>query len=430
MAVEIRMPQMGESITEGTVVRWFVQPGDRIERDAPLLEISTDKVDTEVPCPEAGWVAAVLVEEGDTVPVDTPVCVLAASAEEAAKQRAGAGTGARTRMEPSPTTGATKTAAAAAAAAAGSGTGSDVTAANRSAGRLSPAVRRLVREHDIDVSLVHGSGDGGRVTRDDILAFIERRGDTTKRSGPPPTAPDAAPSELFDRIEPMSNMRRKIAEHMVASRRTSAHVSTVHETDFTEVRTLRDRLRPVWQRRGVKLTYLPFLAQAVARGLVENPTINATIVDEEIHYRGDVNLGFAVAIPDGLIVPVLHKVDRLSLEQLASGVNDLAERARARTLKPDDVQGGTFTITNPGVFGTLIATPIINQPQAAILCLGAVKKRVVVLDEKNDSIAVRSMAYLSLTFDHRLIDGATADRFLRGVCETIETADFRVDVEP
>jgi 2-oxoglutarate dehydrogenase E2 component (dihydrolipoamide succinyltransferase) len=422
MAVEIKMPQMGESITEGTVVRWFVQPGDHIERDAPLFEISTDKVDTEIPCPQAGWLAQILVHEGDTVPVDTPVCVLAASEEEAAAERAAARTGAG--------------AAAAASARAGTGTGATTgtslgatsrTGAGAGTGsslRLSPAVRRLVREHGIDISLISGSGDGNRVTRNDVLAFIERHGGTASTASSPPRA---APVSLSDRVEPMSTMRRKIAEHMIDSRRTSAHVSTVHEADFTEVRALRDQLRPDWQRRGVKLTYLPFLARAVARGLVENPLMNATLVDDEIHYKGDVNLSFAVAIEGGLIVPVLRNVDRLSLEAVAIGINDLATRARSKALKPDDVQGGTFTVTNPGVFGTLIGTPIINQPQAAILCFGAVQKRVMVLDEKNDTIAIRSMAYLSLTFDHRLIDGATADQFLQSVRNTIETADFEVD---
>ena len=419
MAVEVKMPQMGESITEGTVVRWLVAKGDRIERDAPLLEISTDKVDSEVPSPQAGWVTQILVQDGETVPVDTPVCILTV-------EEPGAETGdsdSSTSTEPAVKPVAKKESPAPADE-------KKAPAKRDRAERLSPAVRRLVREHGVDVSQIRGTGEGGRVSRNDVLAYVERLGGAsagTSSAASSKKAPVERPTlaSLEDRVESMSVMRRKIAEHMIESRRTSAHVSTIHEADFTEVRKLRDRLRPDFQKRGVKLTYLPFLAQAIARGLAATPELNASIVDDEIHYHGDVNLGVAVSIEDGLIVPVLRRAQDLSIFEIADGIRDLAERARSKKLQPDEVQGGTFTLTNPGVFGTLIGTPIIAQPQVGILCFGAVQKRVVVLEE-SDAIAIRSMSYLSLTFDHRLIDGAAADRFLQTACHTIESADFTI----
>ena len=408
MPVEIKMPQMGESITEGTVIKWFVGPGDSIKRDEPLLEISTDKVDTEIPSPASGYVAELLVQEGETVPVDTLVCILSEEKPEpgsaASASAAGAGD------EPSQADAGNKKETAGAG-----GTSDDKS-------WLSPAVRRLVRDNGVDPSNVQGTGEGGRLTRKDVMRHIENR----KGTSTPSTEEAGGEQAGGDRIEPMSVMRRKIAEHMVHSKSTSPHVSTVHEVDFTDVDEFRKKHKAEWQERGVKLTYLPFLTQAVARALKAYPDLNASLVDDKIHYKGDVNIGLAVALDNGLVVPVLHHADKLSIAEIAAGVSDLADRARNKTLKPEEIQGGTFTITNPGGFGTLIGTPIINQPQSGILCFGAVQKRVVVVPG-TDSIGVRNMSYLTLTFDHRLIDGAVADQFMENIRKTIETVDCTLD---
>ena len=403
MPVEIKMPQMGESITEGTVIKWFVAPGDRIERDAPLLEISTDKVDTEIPSPASGYIAEVLVEEGETVPVDTLVCILSEEKPDPAvlKRSAEAAADARDKA------------------------GSSAEAENDDKAWLSPAVRKLVRDHGLNASEIQGTGEGGRLSRKDVLNYIESRKGAPQAAGADPGNKPVSPPK-GDRIEPMSLMRSKIAEHMVHSKSTSPHVSTVHEVDFTDVDEFRKKHRAEWQERGVKLTYLPFLTQAVARALKAYPDLNASLVDDKIHYKGDVNIGLAVALDNGLVVPVLHQADKLSIAEIAAGVSDLADRARSKTLKPGEVQGGTFTITNPGGWGTLIGTPIINQPQSGILCFGAVQKRVVVVPG-TDSIGVRNMSYLTLTFDHRLIDGAVADQFMENIRKTIETVDCTLD---
>lgn len=403
MPVEIKMPQMGESITEGTVIKWFVAPGDRIERDAPLLEISTDKVDTEIPSPASGYIAEVLVEEGETVPVDTLVCILSEEKPDPAvlKRSAEAAADARDKA------------------------GSSAEAENDDKAWLSPAVRKLVRDHGLNASEIQGTGEGGRLSRKDVLNYIESRKGAPPAAGADPGNKPVSPPR-GDRIEPMSLMRRKIAEHMVHSKSTSPHVSTVHEVDFTDVDEFRKKHRAEWQERGVKLTYLPFLTQAVARALKTHPDLNASLVDDKIHYKAEVNIGLAVALDNGLVVPVLHQADKLSIAEIAAGVSDLADRARSKTLKPGEVQGGTFTITNPGGWGTLIGTPIINQPQSGILCFGAVQKRVVVVPG-TDSIGVRNMSYLTLTFDHRLIDGAVADQFMENIRKTIETVDCTLD---
>ena len=400
MPVEIKMPQMGESITEGTVIKWFVAPGDRIERDAPLLEISTDKVDTEIPSPASGYIAEVLVEEGETVPVDTLVCILSEEKPDPAvlKRSAEAAADARDKA------------------------GSSAEAENDDKAWLSPAVRKLVRDHGLNASEIQGTGEGGRLSRKDVLNYIESRKGAPPAAGADPGNKPVSPPK-GDRIEPMSLMRRKIAEHMGHSKSTSPHVSTVHEVDFTDVDEFRKKHRAEWQERGVKLTYLPFLTQAVARALKTHPDLNASLVDDKIHYKAEVNIGLAVALDNGLVVPVLHQADKLSIAEIAAGVSDLARR---KTLKPGEVQGGTFTITNPGGWGTLIGTPIINQPQSGILCFGAVQKRVVVVPG-TDSIGVRNMSYLTLTFDHRLIDGAVADQFMENIRKTIETVDCTLD---
>ena len=403
MPVEIKMPQMGESITEGTVIKWFVAPGDRIERDAPLLEISTDKVDTEIPSPASGYIAEVLVEEGETVPVDTLVCILSEEKPDPAvlKRSAEAAADARDKA------------------------GSSAEAENDDKAWLSPAVRKLVRDHGLNASEIQGTGEGGRLSRKDVLNYIESRKGAPPAAGADPGNEPVSPPKGA-RSAPMSLMRRKIAEHMVHSKSTSPHVSTVHEVDFTDVDEFRKKHRAEWQERGVKLTYLPFLTQAVARALKTHPDLNASLVDDKIHYKAEVNIGLAVALDNGLVVPVLHQADKLSIAEIAAGVSDMADRARSKTLKPGEVQGGTFTITNPGGWGTLIGTPIINQPQSGILCFGAVQKRVVVVPG-TDSIGVRNMSYLTLTFDHRLIDGAVADQFMENIRKTIETVDCTLD---
>lgn len=410
MPVEIKMPQMGESITEGTVIKWFVAPGERIERDEPLLEISTDKVDTEIPSPASGYLAEVLVQEGETVPIDTLVCILSEEKPDPSELKITASAAAGGQVD-------------AAVEAGAAATGSALEGGDSI--WLSPAVRKLVRENGLDTAEIQGTGKGGRLSRKDVLNYIESR-----KGSPSATGEDGAEASVSppggDRIEPMSAMRRKIAEHMVHSKTTSPHVSTVHEVDFTNVDEFRKKHRAEWQERGVKLTYLPFLTQAVARALKTYPDLNASLIDDKIHYRGAVNIGLAVALDNGLVVPVLHHADKLSVAEIAVGVGDLADRARNKTLKPDEVQGGTFTITNPGGFGTLIGTPIINQPQSGILCFGAVQKRVVVLPG-TDSIGVRKMSYLTLTFDHRLIDGAVADQFMENIRKTIETVDCTLD---
>ena len=408
MPVEIKMPQMGESITEGTVIKWFVGPGDSIKRDEPLLEISTDKVDTEIPSPASGYVAELLVQEGETVPVDTLVCVLSEEKPAPGSASSAPAAGGGDESSQANAGGAKKTAA--------------VGGKSGDKSWLSPAVRRLVRDNGVDPSDVQGTGEGGRLTRKDVMRYIEKR----KGTSTPSTEEAGHEQAGGDRIEPMSVMRRKIAEHMVHSKSTSPHVSTVHEVDFTDVDEFRKKHKAEWQERGVKLTYLPFLTQAVARALKAYPDLNASLVDGKIHYKGDVNIGLAVALDNGLVVPVLHHADKLSISEIAAGVSDLADRARNKTLKPEEVQGGTFTITNPGGFGTLIGTPIINQPQSGILCFGAVQKRVVVVPG-TDSIGVRNMSYLTLTFDHRLIDGAVADQFMESIRRTIETVDCTLD---
>ena len=365
-------------------------------------------MDTEIPSPASGYVAELLVQEGETVPVDTLVCILSEEKPDPGSAASAPAAGAGDELFQ-----------------ADAGTEKETAGAGGTRGDkswLSPAVRRLVRDNGVDPSAVQGTGEGGRLTRKDVMRHIENR----KGTSTPSTEEAGGEQAGGDRIEPMSVMRRKIAEHMVHSKSTSPHVSTVHEVDFTDVDEFRKKHKAEWQERGVKLTYLPFLTQAVARALKAYPDLNASLVDDKIHYKSDVNIGLAVALDNGLVVPVLHHADKLSIAEIAAGVSDLADRARNKTLRPEEVQGGTFTITNPGGCGTLIGTPIINQPQSGILCFGAVQKRVVVVPG-TDSIGVRNMSYLTLTFDHRLIDGAGADQFLESIRRTIETFDCTLD---
>ena len=403
MPIEVKMPQMGESIAEGTLVKWHKKVGDRVKRDEPLFEISTDKVDTEVPSPADGFLQRILVTEGETVPVRSVVCLLGDGEASNGEESRPAAAPAREASAPAGTGSAPRAAARGGTATASPGP------------RTSPLVRRLAGEHGIDISRLAGSGEGGRVTKEDILAAIAKKG--SEAPAPAAAAPDG------DRIEPMSPMRERIAEHMITSRRTSAHVTSVFEVDMTAVRALKDARAAEAEKAGAKLTYLPFIARAVTENLRRFPALNASIEGRNIRYHGKVHLGIAVALDDGLIVPVVRDAGSRSILDLARAMADLSGRARSRALKPEEVRGGTFTITNPGVFGSLIGTPIIAQPQVAILCLGAVEKRPVVLPG-TDAIAIRSMAYLSLSYDHRLIDGAVADRFMAGVKAFLEAADF------
>ncbi len=453
MRVDVIMPQMGESIAEGTLTRWLKKPGDKVARDEPIFEISTDKVDAEIPSPAAGILGEILVQEGQTVPINAVVAHIeteagqAAAAAKQAPPRTGGPSDGRDRA-PAP-------AAPPAAVTAGPPvpggsevretpkaallTGSGATVEELRRVRSSPVVRKIAQEHHVDISRLRGTGISGRVTKKDILEALEsgaarqavpHPGGVTPAAGgtAAPAAPrSAAPSPVYapgQRVSlvPMSPMRKKIAEHMVQSRRTSAHVTTVFEVDMSRVMRLRDEHRQAFQERhGVKLTPTPFMVQAAVEALKAFPELNASIEGDHVAYRKDINIGIAVALDWGLIVPVARHADDLSLSGIAKVVADLAERARTKKLAPDDVQGGTFTITNPGVFGSLFGTPIISQPQVAILGVGAIQKRVVVVQ---DAIAIRPMVFLALSFDHRLIDGAVADQFMAHIKATLEQGKF------
>ena len=418
---KVIMPQMGESIFEGTITRWLKNKGEAIERDEPLFEISTDKVDSEIPAPAAGVLKDILVEEGQTVEINTVVALIAepGTAVEATEEEAepsGDGRGPAVE-EPAPSVGAV----AAAPAVAG-----DATAVRGSGIRSSPLVRRIARENGVDLTLLRdkGTGAGGRITKRDILSFVQQSDVAAAPVAPMPAAArpaPAAPAPTFkgpvERV-PMTAMRKSIAEHMVMSRRTSAHVATVFEIDCSAIMKARAQLKAEFDRAGTKLTVTPFFFQAAVRGIRKFPIINSTIDGDSIVYKKDINIGIAVALEGGLIVPVIKNADEKNLLGLARAVNDLGERARRKKLSPDEVQGGTFTITNPGNFGGLFGIPIINQPQVAILGMGGIEKRPVVID---DAIAIRPMVYLSLSFDHRSIDGAVADQFMADIKHTLET---------
>ena len=444
------MPQMGESIAEGTLSRWLKKVGDEVKRDEPIFEISTDKVDAEIPAPAAGILAEIIVKEGETVAVQTVVARLETEkASIAGGGRAEAGGGARgagggdpatssgTSIPAAPapaapqrevTPGAVPSRqqpAAPAIAASRSGNGSSFE--DRIRTKSSPLVRKIAAEHGVNVSSLQGTGVAGRVTKRDILGFIDSG--VTAKTAPaasrlPPSAlplPEAWPG---DTVEPMSKMRALISEHMVASRHTSAHVTSFIEIDFTRVARIRARKRAEFEAAtGQKLTYMPFIINAVTQGLQAFPVMNSSVAGTNVIYRKQINIGVAVALDWGLIVPVIKHADDLSLSGITRALNDVAARARAKKLSPEEVQGGTFTITNPGVFGSLMGTPIINQPQVAILGVGAIEKRPKVLPgaDGEDTIAIRTCAYFSISFDHRVIDGAIADQFLAFVKKTIES---------
>ena len=479
MATEVVMPQMGESIAEGTITKWLKKVGDRVERDEPLFEISTDKVDAEIPSPAAGTLTQILFNEGDTVEVNKPVAVLdgggAATAPQTNAQASAEATAPPKVEQPAqaeappppaaqpqsdgktaaPTPEASKTATApqqqqsqppaprapttaepARADSQAGDNGHAATAEDLRRTKSSPLVRKIAQEHGVDIGRLEGTGMSGRVTKNDILSFIESGAPAAPAraaSAPAPgrveempAAPPIKPAE-GDRVEQMSVMRKKISEHMVQSRRTSAHVTTVYEMDMTRIAKLRDQHKDDFsQRTGTKLTFMPFIFQAITNALRKFPIFNAQVSGDQIIYKRDINLGMAVALDGGLIVPVIKRADDLSISGLARAANDLADRARSKQLKPDEVAGGTFTITNPGVFGGLFGTPIINQPQLAILGVGKIEKRAKVLttEDGEDFIGIRWLAYFALSFDHRVIDGADAERFLAYVKEQLEAGEF------
>jgi 2-oxoglutarate dehydrogenase E2 component (dihydrolipoamide succinyltransferase) len=453
MSFDVIMPQMGESIAEGTIVKWLKKVGDAVQRDEPLFEISTDKVEAEIPAPASGVLTEIVVPEGTTVEVNRIVARIgdadaagapappAASAPSAAAPAVAKPTRLATPPAPAPSPGggAPAPATARAARAAASATAVE-TVEDLRRRRSSPLVRKIAQEHGVDIARIAGSGISGRVTKQDILGYLAQATGGHAPAAREAAAPgealasagvgvDATAADLFftpgqeTRVEPMTVMRRKIAEHMVASRRTSAHVTTVFEVDMSNVSHVRDALKGDFLARdGVKLTYLPFILKASVGALRAYPAMNASVTESfEVRYHRAIHLGIAVALDTGLIVPVVKNAEDRNLLGLARSVADLAERARAKKLLPDEVQGGTFTVTNPGIFGSLIGTPIISQPQVAILGVGSVTKRAVVI---NDAIAIRPMVYLVLSFDHRLIDGALADQFMAHVKRTLETSDF------
>ena len=425
MSTNVVMPQMGESVTEGTITSWFKQPGDWVEKDDSLLLITTDKVDAEVPSPASGYLQKVLFPEGETVEIDTVIAVLSADKSDAAEAPAAAPKAAPQAAKPAEEDAPEPQKSAPALAAVGSSANSGGTVTELRRSRSSPLVRRMAEEHDVDINAISGTGISGRVTKKDFLNYLENKPAAPAATPAPAAAPRPADAGRYayqpvasDRIEPFTPMRKSIADHMVISRDTSVHVTTVFEIDMTRVAKLRAANKESYAKRGVKLSFMPFILKAVTDGIAQYPIMNSAIVDRSIAYRQEVNLGMAVAVDWGLLVPVIRNADEKSIVGLARSVSDMAERARDRKLSPDELQGGTFTVTNPGVFGSLFGTPIINQPQVAILCVGTITKRPVVTED--DAIAIRHMMYLSLSFDHRIIDGATGDRFMKAVKDRLE----------
>ena len=448
MAIEVVMPQMGESIFEGTVTKWLKKPGDRVERDEPLFEISTDKVDAEIQSPAAGVLREIKVGEGQTVPIRTVVAVIDAEGASAAPGRANLPIG-ETGAAPSPP----------APRSPASHSATTPAPAEDDSGPISPLVRRLAREHNVDLSTVRGTGAGGRISKQDVLAAAEKKGapaaaapgkgaPETSGKGAPPSPPppgnanlpigapvphssleSAVPREriYFGRyqVQPMSVMRKNIAEHMVLSKRVSPHVYSLDEADMTRIIGLRDAAKDDFEKRhGLKLTFMPFFARACAEALRAFPTVNASLDGTNIVLHEEINIGIAVALDAGLIVPVLKNAAEKNFVELQRAVSDLAERARTKKLHPDEVHESTFSITNPGVFGGLGGFAAINQPNVAILAIGAIQKRPVVV---NDAVVPRSMVYLTLSYDHRVVDGAVAHQFLSRIKQRLESWDEKIE---
>jgi pyruvate dehydrogenase E2 component (dihydrolipoamide acetyltransferase) len=439
MPTDIIMPQMGESIVEGTITKWLKKPGDKIQRDEPLFEISTDKVDAEIPAPASGILQEIKVAEGTTVGVNTVVGTIAADGEAAAPAKTAPSKPAPAAEKPAekkeekkeeerkaaPTPAATPAPAPAA---------HDDEAEEA---RSSPLVRKIAREHGVNLSQVSGTGLGGRITKQDILSFIDNQGSQPARAGteafvrpaersevPAAPAPRPAPASIPGDLVPLTNMRKLIAKHMIESRRTSAHVHCMYEVDFTRIVNLRAKHKNGFeQRHGVRLTFMPFFVRAAIMALQQWPIINASTEGDNIRYHRNINVGIAVALDWGLIVPVVKNAGDLNFLGLQRGITDLGERARSKKLKPEDVDGSTFTVTNPGQFGAVFGLPIINQPNSAIMGVGGITKMPLVVTDKdgNDSIAIRSVVHLTLGYDHRLIDGAVADQFMAQVKKNLET---------
>jgi 2-oxoglutarate dehydrogenase E2 component (dihydrolipoamide succinyltransferase) len=434
MSTNVMMPQMGESIAEGTIVRWIKKVGDAIDKDEPLFEISTDKVDAEIPSPGAGVLLEIKVKEGETVPVNSVVAVIGGAGEKAAAAPAAGESAPPPRASsapdgsaaPPPDAGPSEpvTARSAAPAPAPAASTGPQTLGDLRRQRSSPLVRRIAKEQGIDITELNGTGISGRVTKKDILAYVEGGGAKARGPQAPPARPFEAPPAFKPgedvRIEKMSVMRRKIAEHMVMSVHTSPHVYSAYEVDFSRVEKLRQAKKAEYEAGGAKLTYTAFIAKATVDTIRQFPFSNASLDGDNVVYKREINLGIAVALDSGLIVPVIRKADERSMLGLSRAIQDLAHRARTKQLKPEEVQGGTFTITNPGIFGAVFGLPIISQPQVAILGVGSVDKRVVVVD---DMIAIRPMCYLTLGFDHRLIDGADAGRFLQALKDRLQGFD-------
>jgi pyruvate dehydrogenase E2 component (dihydrolipoamide acetyltransferase) len=462
--VEVPMPQMGESIAEGTVSVWRKKIGDHVERDEPIMEISTDKVDAEIPSPVAGVLVEIVVHEQETVEVGTVVAYIETDVAAAAAAPAAAPSDpvAVAQPETGESTGGATAPQPAAAASVGEGAQAGSAGANggpqsveeRLRTRSTPLVRKIAAEHGVEVAAVQGTGRAGRVTKEDILRHVEEQkqapptvgagAGTSTPTQPPakraaPKTGDEGPfdwDEFYshvhhpavkagpnDRVEPADRITQIIAQNMVLSRRISPHVHSYFEVDYSRIDQLRRKSKRSWEEQGVKITYTHFIAWAVARALREHPKINASFGDNEVIYRADVNLGVAVAMDNGLIVPVVKGADELSLAGLAKRINDLATRARGRQLKPEEIQGGTFTITNPGIFGTTIGFPIISQPQVAILGVGGVEMRPAVITDEfgNHAIVPRKRGYISLGYDHRVVNGADGDQFLARIKQLMET---------
>lgn len=419
MSTPVVMPQMGESIAEGTIVRWIKKVGEAVDRDEPLFEISTDKVDAEIPSPAAGVLTSIAVKEGETVPVNSVVATIgvageaAAAPPEAPKAAAPPANGNGAKAAP---------VAAPAPVQAPPAAPSPEVASAGERHKSSPLVRRIAKEHNVDISRIHGSGIGGRVTKQDILGFIDSGAAAAPAAARPAAEPAPVPvvKGAGATVQPMSVMRKKIAEHMVLSKRTSAHVYSVFEVNYSTVDQIRKAKKDEYERMGAKLTYTSFIAKVIVDCLRRHKTINASIDGDNIVYHHEINLGIAVALDNGLIVPVVKAAGEKNTLGLSKAIQDVADRARAKKLNPEEVHGGTFTITNPGNFGAQFGLPIINQPQVAILGVGTIEKRPVVID---DAIGIRTMGYLTLGYDHRLVDGAVADQFMADVKKGIEQFD-------
>jgi pyruvate dehydrogenase E2 component (dihydrolipoamide acetyltransferase) len=429
MPTDIIMPQMGESIVEGTITKWLKKPGDKVQRDEPLFEISTDKVDAEIPAPASGVLQEIKVTEGTTVGINTVVGTIAGDGEAAAAAPAKAAPSApappakeEKKEEKKP---------AAAAPPAPTASAPPPQQSEEEEARSSPLVRKIAREHGVSLSQISGTGLGGRISKQDIMSFIERQSSAPAAAAAPATQPAAAstpsrplaPAPYPGDLVPLTNMRKIIAQRMIESRRTSAHVHCMYEVDFTRIVNLRAKHKSGFeQRHGVRLTFMPFFVRAAIIAVQQWPIINASLEDDSIRYHRHINVGVAVALDWGLIVPVLKNAGDLNFLGLQRGITDLGERARSKKLKPEDVEGSTFTVTNPGQFGAVFGLPIINQPNAAIMGVGGITKQPLVVTDKesNDSIAIRSVVHLTLGYDHRLIDGAVADQFMALVKKNLE----------